>query len=190
MFLSYLILATATFGRLSQGSLKPMSMQINFGSGSVVTIELHTNSAPLACKHIEKLIQNGFYNNQRVFRAIFSPKPFIVQMGDPFTKVSVTDPRVGTGGSGKTVPYEANKYNMTVGAVALATLPGKPNSGDSQFFIVLGDYSDLLKGTATIFGKVTSGMKVVNSLKIGDQIKSVELIPTPAIKQANITLSQ
>lgn len=149
---------------------------IDFGKKGKVFIELHEKEAPLACAQIERLAHEGFYDHQRVFKAIHSPKPFIVQMGDPYTKSGMSDPRVGTGGSGSSVKYEATGFHMTEGAVALATLPGKPDSGDCQFFIVLGDYSKLLDGTATVFGRVASGMSAAKDLAYGDVITSATVV--------------
>lgn len=150
--------------------------ELDFGKQGQVYIELHDRQAPLACAQIERLAHEGFYDQQRVFKVITSPKPFIIQMGDPLTKTSMTDPKIGSGGSGVPVKYEQTSFHMTRGAVSLATLPGKPDSGDCQFFIVLGDYSKLLDGTATIFGQVVRGMTIVDHLTIGSKIESAKIV--------------
>ena len=157
---------------------KSTILEIQFSgiSHGIVDILLHVRKAPLACHQIERLTNTGFYNRQKVFKVINLPKPFLVQMGDPLTKQGLQSPEVGTKGSGQRVPYEDSGYHMIKGAVALATLPGKPNSGDSQFFILLGDYHNLLDHTATVFGQVIKGMSVVENLHVGDEIDSARII--------------
>ena len=68
------------------------------------------------------------------------------------------------------------RMNLVVGSVGVARKEfPKEFSNDSQFFITKKD-SQFLNNEYTYFGKVTSGMNVVNSLSIGDKfIETVTL---------------
>ncbi|HEX2557628.1 MAG TPA: peptidylprolyl isomerase, partial [Nitrososphaera sp.] len=70
--------------------------------------------------------------------------------------------RWGTGGPGWTVKAEFNKNKHSRGALSMARSQD-PNSAGSQFFIVLKD-SNFLDGQYTVFGKVTSGMDIVDKI--------------------------
>ena len=48
------------------------------------------------------------------------------------------------------------------------------NTNGSQFFIMLADNSTLPKNY-TIFGKVTSGMNVVDQIKVGDKMEKISI---------------
>jgi len=50
-----------------------------------------------------------------------------------------------------------------------------PDSAGSQFYITLGP-AHFLDGNYTVFGRVTSGMNVVDGIRIGDKIKSVKIV--------------
>lgn len=138
------------------------------GKGSF-TIQLFTEKAPKTTAHIIKLVRSGFYDRQRFHIAIHSPRPYRIQVGDPASKDQDLD-RVGSGGSGESVPYENSGLSNEVGAVGLSTIPGDKNSGDSQFYVLLGN-AGFLDGNYTVFGKVVEGMDVVNKIEKGDRIQ-------------------
>jgi len=142
------------------------------GKGSF-TIALYTDKAPKTTSHIMKLAKNGFYDGQRFHIAIHSPRPYRVQVGDPASRSGNIDD-AGSGGSGETIPYEETNMPNEVGAVGLSTLPGNPNSGDSQFYVLLGS-ARFLDGKYTVFGKVTDGMDVVQKIEKGDKIEKVTI---------------
>ena len=79
----------------------------------------------------------------------------------------------GTGGPGYTIKAEFNKQKHERGAVAMARTSA-PNSAGSQFYFTLAP-SHFLDGQYTVFGKVTSGMDVVDKIKVGDKMKSVKI---------------
>ena len=120
-----------------------------------VVIALRPDLAPLTVAHIKKLIREKFYDGLKFHRVIAG---FMAQTGDPLGN--------GTGGSGQTVPAEfTRKASFVRGAVGLARAQD-PNSGDSQFFICLGD-ATFLDGQYTLFGEVVSGMEFVDQIKTG-----------------------
>ncbi len=86
------------------------------------------------------------------------------------------DPSIGSKGSGARIPYEDSGHSNEKYAVGLAALLSKDrDSGDSQFYIVLGDGNRFLDGNYTVFGAVISGKDVVDRLEKGDRITSVTI---------------
>jgi cyclophilin family peptidyl-prolyl cis-trans isomerase len=80
------------------------------------------------------------------------------------------DPKgTGAGGPGYTIadenpPAAANPADQyPLGSVAMANT-GQANTGGSQFFVVSGPEGESLPNTYTLFGHVTSGMKVVDKI--------------------------
>lgn len=121
------------------------------------TIHLFAKSTPLAVNNFVFLAKQHFYNGLIFFRII---RPFMIQTGDPNNN--------GTGGPGYTWPDELPpKYPYQPGIVAMAN--AGPNTNGSQFFICTGADSTALNQAPnyTEFGKVTSGMKVVDQIAAG-----------------------
>lgn len=137
------------------------------------TMSLNYKAAPKSCAQIQKLAETGFYNGQRFHRAVKTPKPFLVQVGDPASKATLDGSLLG--GSGVKLPFEANDLNCDLGSVGIATQPGQKNSGDSQFFILLSQ-NRYLNGSYTIFAQITSGMDVVEKIAVGDKISGVRVV--------------
>jgi len=145
------------------------------GRGNIF-IQLFTDKAPKTCAHILQLVNNRFYDGQKVFRAEKSPRPYAIQLGDPLTKTkSVDDPDIGTGGSGTKVAYEETGLPNEDGYVGLSTIPGDKNSGDSQFYILMSR-SRFLDGNYTVFGRVVAGLPVVKSVEKGDRVVSISVV--------------
>lgn len=120
-----------------------------------VTIELRPDLAPKHVERIKALIAEGFYNGLKFHRVI---PGFMAQTGDPKGD--------GTGGSGKTLPAEFSAEPFVRGTVGAART-NDPNSADSQFFITFGDTSHLNR-QYTVWGKVVSGMELVDGIAKGE----------------------
>ncbi len=137
-----------------------------------VSIRLFTTQAPKTTAHIARLARSGFYNGQRFYRVVRTPRPFLIQTGDPMSKDSskIDDPAMGTGGSGARVAHEDSGFSNVEGSVGLATQDQNDrDSGDSQFYILLSD-KKFLDGKYTVFGKVVAGMDVIQRVQKGDVI--------------------
>jgi len=147
-------------------------MVVTVENRGTIVIELNTDKAPKAANHIAGLANRNFYDGQRFFRVVKEPRPFLVQTGDPASRDNLD--AAGTGGSGARIPYENSGLPYEAGYVGLATLPNDRDSGDSQFFILLGPAS-FLEGQYTIFGRVIQGMNVVQAIQRGDRITSVRI---------------
>src|SRR5213592_5285867 len=116
-----------------------------------VTIELFDEDAPKTVENFRKLAADGFYDGLTFHRVI---PDFMIQGGCPKGD--------GTGGPGYTFEDEANDRRVVRGALAMAN--AGPNTNGSQFFIVTADACPWLDGLHTVFGQVTSGMDVVDTI--------------------------
>jgi len=145
---------------------------ITLEGGGEIRIALFPADAPRHVDSFVKLVGRGFYDGQRFHRVVPN---FVVQIGDPKSKtVPLDHPDMGTGGPGYKIPAEFNKREFVRGVVGMARGPD-PNSAGSQFFVMLGDDASL-NGKYTAFGRVVSGMDVVDGIKVGDRVKSVRIV--------------
>ncbi|HKP96611.1 MAG TPA: peptidylprolyl isomerase [Fibrobacteria bacterium] len=123
-----------------------------------ITLEFLPEVAPNHVQNFIDLAKKGFYDKTLFHRVI---PDFMIQGGDPNSKNE--DKRLhGTGGSGKNVKAEFSKTPHVRGIVSMAR-SANPDSASSQFFIVVADSSHL-DNQYTAFGKVTSGMDVVDKI--------------------------
>ena len=137
-----------------------------------IVLEFFDDIAP---KHVESFklhAQNGYYNGTTFHRVI---PGFMIQGGDPLTK-SEDRSRHGTGGnaakyfgigtesdeSSWDLPAEFSATPHTRGILSMAR-SNNPDSGGSQFFICVAD-ARFLDNQYTVFGKVVSGMDVVDAI--------------------------
>ena len=97
----------------------------------------------------------------------------MIQGGDPLSR-NPKDPRVGTGGPGYKIKCEThlNTHRHIAGTLSMAHA-GK-DTGGSQFFITHSPQPHLDK-KHTVFGQVTKGMEVVNTIQKDDEITSIRV---------------
>ncbi len=129
----------------------------------MVEIELLPEKAPKHVARIKELAEEGFYDGIVFHRVI---EGFMAQTGDPTG--------TGRGGSGKKLKAEFNSERHTRGAVSMAR-SSRPNSADSQFFIVFKDAS-FLDNKYTVWGRVVSGMEFVDKIKRGEPPRNPDKI--------------
>jgi peptidyl-prolyl cis-trans isomerase B (cyclophilin B) len=120
-----------------------------------IAIELFDDDAPKTVDNFLKLARDGFYNGVIFHRII---PDFMIQGGDPTG--------TGSGGPGYQFEDEFNDHKVVRGALAMAN--AGPNTNGSQFFIVTTDAAPWLDGKHTVFGRVTDGMDVVNTISETD----------------------
>src|SRR5215510_5456215 len=139
-----------------------------------IVAELFDKEAPKTVENFEKLANSNFYDGVKFHRVIAD---FVVQGGDPLSRdLPAGDPRVGTGGPGYKIKCETagNPRKHEVGALSMAHA-GK-DTGGSQFFIVLSeDNTRHLNGVHTVFGKVTTGIDIVQKIQKDDVMNSVRV---------------
>lgn len=119
----------------------------------------YSDDAPKTGENFKKLAKSGFYDGLIFHRIV---PGFVIQGGDPHTKDSSNKGKWGTGGPGWNVKAEFNKNTHSRGILSMARSQD-PDSAGSQFFIILKD-SKFLDGKYTVFGKVISGMDIVDKI--------------------------
>jgi cyclophilin family peptidyl-prolyl cis-trans isomerase len=142
-------------------------------SKGVLSFETFVEEAPITVAHVVGLVRRGFYDGQRVHRVI---PGFVAQFGDPQTRDLERRETWGFGtgaASGQPVGVAelSGKRQHRRGAVALAHM-GDPAKGDSQMYVTLADRPDL-NGRYVVFGQVTSGLEVLDLLRVGDDVLRV-----------------
>ena len=129
-----------------------MSQATLHTNAGAIVLELHDDDAPKTVENFRKLAADGFYDTLVFHRVI---PDFMIQGGCP--------EGTGRGGAGYTFEDEFNQHKVVRGALAMAN--AGPNTNGSQFFIVTTDAAPWLDGKHTVFGRVTSGMDVVDQLE-------------------------
>jgi peptidyl-prolyl cis-trans isomerase B (cyclophilin B) len=117
-----------------------------------IKLRLFDDDAPKTVENFTTLARDGFYDGLIFHRVI---PDFMIQGGCP--------EGTGTGGPGYTFEDEINAHKIVRGALAMAN--AGPNTNGSQFFIVTTDAAPWLDGKHTVFGEVTSGMEVVDTIE-------------------------
>ena len=125
-------------------------------SEGAIELELYPDDAPKTVENFLKLSRDGFYDGVIFHRVI---PDFMIQGGDPTG--------TGTGGPGYQFEDEFNEHRVVRGALAMAN--AGPNTNGSQFFIVTAEATPWLDGKHTVFGRVTSGMEVVDQISQSDR---------------------
>lgn len=135
-----------------------MKITLRTSKGDVV-IEMMEKDAPKTVANFARLAKEGFYDGTKFHRVI---PDFMIQGGDPQTKDDALMSRWGTGGPGYKFEDEIHADNKNaVGTLAMAN--AGPNTNGSQFFINTAP-NNFLDGKHTVFGKVISGMDVVQAI--------------------------
>jgi cyclophilin family peptidyl-prolyl cis-trans isomerase len=116
-----------------------------------IELELFDDDAPKTVENFRKLAADGFYDGVIFHRVI---PDFMIQGGDPTG--------TGSGGPGYTFEDEFNDHPVERGALAMAN--AGPNTNGSQFFVVTAEACPWLDGKHTVFGRVTEGMDVVDTI--------------------------
>jgi cyclophilin family peptidyl-prolyl cis-trans isomerase len=120
-----------------------------------IEVELFDEDAPKTVSNFTDLARKGFYDGVIFHRVI---PDFMIQGGDPTG--------TGMGGPGYQFEDEFNEHPVVRGALAMAN--AGPNTNGSQFFIVTAEATPWLDGKHTVFGRVTSGMDVVDRISTAD----------------------
>jgi peptidyl-prolyl cis-trans isomerase B (cyclophilin B) len=129
--------------------MSTVTLHTNHGA---IEVELFDDDAPKTAQNFTKLAGDGFYDGVIFHRVI---PDFMIQGGDPTG--------TGTGGPGYQFEDEFNDNKVVRGALAMAN--AGPNTNGSQFFIVTTDAAPWLDGKHTVFGRVTTGMDVVDAIE-------------------------
>lgn len=172
-----------------------VAMQTSKGE---VRFQLDGAAAPLTAGNFVDLVKRGAYNGTAFHRVVRQPTPFVVQGGDPLSANPMTPPnQYGTGNyvdpatsESRQIPLElrlqnedAPRYGQELttpgitrqlalvhqrGALAMAR-SADPNSASAQFYVALQALPEL-DGRYAVFGRVSSGMAVIDRIEQGDRI--------------------
>ena len=150
---------------------KPYDMQIDLDTTYEVTFatdkgdivaEMDPTLAPTTVNEFVSKARDGFYDGLTFHRVV---PEFVIQGGDP--------DGTGRGGPGYTFPDEPVQGEYTLGALAMAN--AGPNTNGSQFFICIDDCTHKLDKAYNLFGYVTSGVEIAQSIAVGDKMNSVTI---------------
>lgn len=141
----------------SAQSVSPEVYRVQFStSKGDFVVEVHRDWAPKGADRFYDLVKQGFYDGDRFFRVIRNPHPFMAQFG------LNGDPAVNAKWTNADIPDDPVTQHNVRGMVTFAT--AGPNTRTTQLFINYDDNSRLDADGFSPFGKVTSGMDVVDSL--------------------------
>ena len=142
-----------------------------------IYVELYDELAPVTVSNFKSLISDGFYDGLTFHRIIDG---FMIQGGDPNGD--------GTGGSGSCIDFEKTDLPHKRGVISMVH-SNSSYSASSQFFIMHAD-APYLDGQYASFGKVTSGMDVVDKIattvKVEDNNGTVLAANQPVIRSIYI----
>ncbi len=125
-------------------------------SAGTFVVEVHRDWAPKGADRFYNLVKNGFYDNCRFFRVL---NGFMAQFGIN------GNPGVQSVWRGAQITDDPVKESNKRGTITFAT--AGPNTRTTQVFINFGDNAPLDKDGFAPFGKVISGMDVVDKLYAG-----------------------
>jgi peptidyl-prolyl cis-trans isomerase B (cyclophilin B) len=175
-------------------------------NGSSIIIEVDGNNAPITAGNFVDLVERGVYDGVAFHRVVREPDPFVVQGGDPQSQdPDFPLENLGTGGfidpetgQERNIPLEIKlegdedpTYNTILGrlagneppdvvlehergAIAMARSDA-PDSASSQFYFAL-DEIEFLDGDYAVFGNITQGLDLIDSIEQGDRIEDAEVI--------------
>lgn len=129
-------------------------------------VEFYHDDAPKTVANFIKLSESGFYNGLTFHRVIPN---FVIQGGCPNG--------TGSGGPGYTIDCELTGNNQYHDRGVLSMAHRGRNTGGSQFFICHNRRNTKhLDRNHTCFGKVVEGLDVIDDIRQGDKILSIEII--------------
>jgi peptidyl-prolyl cis-trans isomerase A (cyclophilin A) len=141
--------------------MAPATYKVNFDTSiGAFVIEVHRDWAPNGADRFYNLVKNGYFDGVRFFRVIPN---FMVQFGIN------GDPALNTVWQEARIPRDPVKQSNTRGYVTYAMRGGAqgPDTRTTQVFINFGDNSPLDAQGFAPFGRVTSGMNVVDKIYSG-----------------------
>ncbi len=128
-----------------------------------IKLQLHDDKVPKTVANFEKLAKDKFYDGLKFHRVIAD---FMIQTGCP--------QGTGTGGPGYKFADEFHPSLKHDGPGVVSMANAGPNTNGSQFFITHVP-TPWLDGKHSVFGRVTEGLDVVNTIQQGDKMLKVTI---------------
>jgi peptidyl-prolyl cis-trans isomerase B (cyclophilin B) len=152
--------APEPFDKLTPEQMAGHCVTLDTEAGAIV-VEVLPEAAPESARNFLNLAAAGAFDTTTFSRVV---KDFVVQGGNVTTREQATPELLRR--AARKVPDEPNAVKHLRGVVSLAR-PSEPNMATSHFFILLND-APHLDGTFAAFGRVTSGMDVVDKVAAGE----------------------
>ena len=136
-------------------------------------VELFGNDAPKTVENFTKLATDGFYDGLKWHRVL---PDFVIQGGCPNSKDGASG-MAGTGGPGYQIDCELDGGNQYHDRGVLSMAHAGRNTGGSQFFVCHSRNNTAhLDGNHTCFGKVIDGLEVIDEIREGESIDTIQII--------------
>jgi peptidyl-prolyl cis-trans isomerase B (cyclophilin B) len=136
-------------------------------------VSFYENDAPNTVANFVKLAKEGYYNGLKWHRVL---PDFVIQGGCPNSKEGAKG-MPGTGGPGYKIDCELTGDNQYHDRGVLSMAHAGRNTGGSQFFVCHSrKQTSHLDRNHTCFGKVYEGLDVIDAIREGDSIDSIEII--------------
>jgi peptidyl-prolyl cis-trans isomerase B (cyclophilin B) len=146
---------------LSPDEMRGKQAVVSTALGDIV-IDLLPEQAPNHVGLFIKTAQDGGFTGTTFHRVV---RQGIIQGGDPLTRDPATRAKAGTGGL-NLLAQEGLTERHTRGAVSAVIVPGRPDSGGTQFFVCIVDQPSL-DGKHTVYGRVSDGLLVAQRISEG-----------------------
>lgn len=155
-----LAVAAEPFDKMTPEQMAGRCVTLESEAGDIV-IEVLSEAAPESARNFLNLVSIGAFDTTTFSRVV---KDFVVQGGNVMTREVVNADLIRR--ASRKVPDEPNPVKHLRGVVSLAR-PAEANAATTHFFILLND-SPHLDGTFAAFGRVRSGMEVVDKIAAGE----------------------
>src|SRR5829696_9297889 len=152
--------AAEPFDKLTPGQMAGRCVTLETEAGDIV-VEVLSEAAPEAARNFLNLAATGAFDTTTFSRVV---KDFVVQGGNVATRENLTPELIRR--ASRKVPDEPNPVKHLRGVVSLAR-PAEANAATTHFFILLND-APHLDGTFAAFGRVRTGMEVVDKIAAGE----------------------
>jgi len=136
-------------------------------------VTFYDKDAPITVANMVKLAKSGYYDGLKWHRVI---PDFVIQGGCPNSKDGAKG-MAGTGGPGYQIDCELNGDNQFHDRGVLSMAHSGRNTGGSQFFVCHSRRNTAhLDRNHTCFGIVTEGLDVLDEIKEGDSIDTIQIL--------------
>jgi peptidyl-prolyl cis-trans isomerase B (cyclophilin B) len=152
--------AAEPFDEMTPEQMAGRCVTLETEAGDIV-VEVLSEAAPESARNFLNLVSTGAFDTTTFSRVV---KDFVVQGGNVTTREGVTPELIRR--ASRKVPDEPNPVKHLRGVVSLAR-PAEANAATTHFFILLND-SPHLDGTFAAFGRVRTGMEVVDRVAAGE----------------------
>ena len=148
--------AAERFERASVETMRAQCVKLETGAG-IIELEMFPESAPESVRNFLNLAASGAFDTTKFNRVV---PGFVVQGGNLGTREKLTPELFKR--AQRAVPDEPSLIKHERGILSMARTDA-PNSATTNFFILVREARHL-DGTFAAFGRVTSGMEVVDAI--------------------------